>query len=54
MLTLKITQRVLPVCFAAVAAVCLTGADWLQFRGTDISGVSLDSSIPATWSTGVP
>lgn len=44
------TQRFLPLCFAAVATVCLTGADWLQFRGTDISGVSLDSSIPATWS----
>lgn len=50
MLTLTMTRRFLPVCFAAVSAVCLTGADWLQFRGSDVSGVSLESNIPATWS----
>jgi outer membrane protein assembly factor BamB len=30
--------------------VCLTGADWRQFRGNDVSGVSLDADIPVTWS----
>lgn len=33
-----------------LSATGVTGADWLQFRGNDVSGVSLTSEIPATWS----
>lgn len=29
---------------------CLTGADWLQFRGTDVTGVARDAKLPTTWS----
>ncbi len=50
MLPHRLTQRCLPLCFAAAATVCLTGADWRQFRGNDVSGVALEASIPATWS----
>lgn len=44
------TQLRLPLLLAAVWAFVLTGADWRQFRGTDVSGVALDAKIPATWS----
>tara|TARA_R110002072_G_scaffold302710_2_gene487659 strand:- start:185451 stop:186689 length:1239 start_codon:yes stop_codon:yes gene_type:complete len=43
-------RRIVPVVAAVVSATCLTGADWLQFRGNDVSGVSALSEIPATWS----
>lgn len=33
-----------------VTANCALAADWLQFRGNDVSGVSLLSEIPVTWS----
>lgn len=43
-------RRIVPLFAVVVSATCLTGADWLQFRGNDISGVSALSEIPATWS----
>ena len=43
-------RRIVPLIAAVVSATCLTGADWLQFRGNDVSGVSALSEIPATWS----
>lgn len=43
-------QRIVPLVAAVISATCLTGADWLQFRGNDVSGVSALSEIPATWS----
>lgn len=29
---------------------CLTGADWLQFRGNDVSGVLTGAKLPMSWS----
>jgi outer membrane protein assembly factor BamB len=49
-LALPSVRRLLPLLVAVVSATCLTGADWLQFRGNDVSGVSALSEIPATWS----
>lgn len=43
-------RRFVPLFAAVLSATCLTGADWLQFRGNDVSGVSALSEIPATWS----
>lgn len=43
-------RRILPLAAAVLSATCLTGADWLQFRGNDVSGVSALSEIPVTWS----
>jgi len=43
-------RRIVPLIAAFVSSTCLTGADWLQFRGNDVSGVSALSEIPATWS----
>jgi len=44
------TRRIIPLMLAIVSTACLTGADWLQFRGNDVSGVSTLSEIPTTWS----
>lgn len=43
-------RRIVTLTAALVSATCLTGADWLQFRGNDVSGVSSLSEIPLTWS----
>ncbi len=43
-------HRIVSVSAALSFVVCLTGADWRQFRGNDVSGVSLDADIPVTWS----
>ena len=48
--SLNSVRRIVPLLAALVSATCLTGADWLQFRGNDVSGVSELSEIPATWS----
>jgi outer membrane protein assembly factor BamB len=45
-----LTRHTLHFIAAAVSTICLTGADWLQFRGNDVSGVSALSEIPTTWS----
>ncbi|MCA9117363.1 MAG: PQQ-binding-like beta-propeller repeat protein, partial [Planctomycetaceae bacterium] len=37
--------RTVPAVFAALAIACLTGADWLQFRGNDANGVA-ESPVP--------
>lgn len=29
---------------------CLTGADWLQFRGNDVTGIARDAKLPTNWS----
>lgn len=34
--------------FSFVAVLCLTGADWRQFRGTDATGVSDEQDLPST------
>lgn len=46
----EVARRIVPLIAAMLSATCLTGADWLQFRGNDVSGVSVTSEIPATWS----
>lgn len=43
-------RRIVALTAALLSSTCLTGADWLQFRGNDVSGVSLLSEIPLTWS----
>jgi len=43
-------HRIISVSAALAFVICLTGADWRQFRGNDVSGVSLDANIPVTWS----
>ena len=36
-------------CVAGLSVVLLAGADWMQFRGPDGSGVSTDRGLPTTW-----
>jgi outer membrane protein assembly factor BamB len=43
-------RRIVPLVVAVVFSTSLRGADWLQFRGNNVSGVSALSAIPATWS----
>jgi outer membrane protein assembly factor BamB len=43
-------HRLLSVCLAAAAATLLTGADWLQFRGSDTTGVAQGPAPPVSWS----
>lgn len=42
--------RGMKLAVAILSVSCLTGADWLQFRGNDVSGVALQSQIPVSWS----
>ncbi len=35
---------------ATLALACLTGADWRQFRGNDLTSVVADAKLPTTWS----
>jgi len=35
---------------AALLLGCLTGADWRQFRGSDLTSVVPDAKLPTTWS----
>jgi len=43
--------RCTEVVFAAICIFYLTGADWLQFRGSDYRSVSDDVNLPAHWDT---
>lgn len=43
-------HRIASVSAALTMVICLTGADWRQFRGNDVSGIAPDASVPATWS----
>ena len=43
-------RRFVTLTAALLSTTCLTGADWLQFRGNDVLGVSSLSEIPLTWS----
>ena len=43
-------HRFASVTVALTMVVCLTGADWRQFRGNDVSGIAPDANVPATWS----
>lgn len=43
-------RRLSALSFAAVAVLMLTGADWLQFRGSDTTGVAAGPAPPTSWS----
>ena len=34
-----------------VCVLCLTGADWRQFRGTEVNGLAVDGRIPSSFSS---
>ncbi len=36
-------------CVGIVALPCLTGADWRQFRGSDLTSVVPDAKLPTVW-----
>lgn len=50
MLHMTPLSRIAALSAALSFATCLTGADWRQFRGNDVTGVALNSNIPVTWS----
>ncbi len=50
MLTTNQLHRIISLSAALSFVVCLTGADWRQFRGNNVSGVALDANIPTSWS----
>lgn len=43
-------QRFQSLVIAASCVLLFVGADWLQFRGSDGTGVAKDDSVPVTWS----
>ncbi|MBM79465.1 MAG: pyrrolo-quinoline quinone [Planctomycetaceae bacterium] len=43
-------KRLTSICCALLCVVCLSGADWLQFRGPKSSGFVDGSDLPTTWS----
>jgi outer membrane protein assembly factor BamB len=42
-------QKAFQFGFALMCLAWLTGADWLQFRGRDTTGVAGDPGVPVTW-----
>jgi len=44
-------NRAAQSCLAVMCVVCLSGADWLQFRGSDANGVAAESSPPTNLET---
>lgn len=51
---MKVSQRNIRRFSSVLCGVCcvtfLSGADWRQFRGNDVSGVALDASVPSSFS----
>lgn len=53
-------HRAISRCLGLLVILLLTGADWLQFRGADSSGVSTDTNVPTAigeniaWSAELP
>jgi len=43
-------QRV-PVLCGLICVVGLTGADWRQFRGTQVNGLAIDGTVPSSFSS---
>lgn len=42
-------RRLFPAVCGVLIPLTLTGGDWRQFRGTDISGVSTEAPVPSKW-----
>ena len=45
----SLLRRVWLTSIAVLCVSVLTGADWRQFRGNDLSGVADDSNPPVEW-----
>ena len=46
-------QPVITLVAAACLVTCLSGADWLQFRGSDNDGASSENSLPTNWNENI-
>lgn len=46
----RIIRRITPLLCGVCCVAFLTGADWRQFRGNDVSGVASDASVPSSFS----
>ncbi len=46
---MRMTLRMIPAVCGVLAVCCFTGADWLQFRGSDNRGVGAGEQLPIEW-----